>query len=138
MFNGQLTLKTVAPEFTERVWRDGAHVLGDVMPHDECTPDQLKYRITHGELTLLVVLDEAQEIHGYLAVAVHQSPNSRVLHIEAIHAPGCPSVAFEQLADYARSLGCTALDGYCSPAVAKLWAKTLGFKTVYTLSRKEI
>lgn len=138
MFNGQLTLQTVAPEFTERVWRDGAHVLGDTVPHDECTPDQLKYRITHGSLTLLVAVDEGNTIHGYAAVEAHQRPNLRALHIEAVHAPRCPTVIFDRLADYARSCGCTALEGCGTPAVSRLWQKTLGFQPLYTLNRKEI
>ena len=138
MSHGELTLQTVAPELTERVWRDGAHVLGDAVPHEECTPDQLKYRLTHGELRLLVAVDKDNRVHGYAALAVHQLPNIRVLHIEAVHAPGCPKRVIDQLTLYARAHGCTALQGCGSRAVTRLWRQTLGFTERYTIHRKEI
>lgn len=137
MSERQLTLQYVPTAHVEQAWQQGASVLGDTLPSTECTPDQLKYRLTHGELTLLVASQNGVPM-GYAAVEPQQYANMRVLHIEATYAPRIASAVFNALADYARANGCTAIQGACSPAVSRLWSQKFGFVPQYIISRKQL
>ncbi len=137
MSDGELSLHHVPTAHVEQVWRNGGHALVNSLPSSECTPDQLKYRLTHGALTLLVALQGGAPL-GYAAVEPMQYANMRVLHIEAVHAPRIASAIFGALTDYARTNGCTAIQGACSPAVSRLWSQKFGFVPQYIISRKQL
>jgi len=137
--NRPCELFVVSPQHVDRAWQEGAYKLGDALKlaQGECTPDQLKMRLSRGELTLLMV--STDEARAWLAVEFMQMPNIRVLHVYAIHAPGATlDAAFDLLAKYATDGGASAIQGACTEAVSKLWAKRFGFQEMYRISRRTL
>lgn len=130
-------LFVVSPQHVDRAWKEGAHQLGKALElaQGECTPDQLKMRLSRGELTLLLV--STDEARAWLAVEFMQMPNIRVLHVYAVYAPGATmQTAFDMLGKYAIEGGASAIQGACTEAVSKLWAKRFGFQEMYRISRR--
>lgn len=130
-----MNLCTVNPAFIDQAWREGASNLGEACARSagECTPDQLRMRLSRGELTLLCVREGAVPV-AWSAVQFDQHPNIRALFIYAIWAPGTTSEeAFGLLAQYGRDGGASVLRGACDEAVARLWARKFGFKPVYQI-----
>lgn len=131
-----MNLFVVGPEHLDRAWRDGADKLEEALKHapGECTIDQLKYRIARGETILLMIEGEKR---AWIAVEFWQMPNMRVLHVYAIYAPGATmQAAFELLEQYAIAGGASAIQGACTEAVSKLWARKFGFQEMYRISRR--
>ena len=131
-----MQLSIVNPAFIDQAWRDGACKLGEACARSagECTPDQLRMRLSRGDLTLLCVREGEAAPVAWVAVQFDQHPNLRALFIYAIWAPGATSdEAFALLAQYGRDGGASVLRGACDEAIARLWARKFGFKSVYQI-----
>jgi hypothetical protein len=114
----------------DAAWAEGAYLLDVACDRtDEVTGGQLKMMLSRNELQLLKCEN------GWAAVRVDQLPNYRALHVYAIHAPGVR--AFDQLKDYARFFGCSAIRGACDDAVARLWTR-LGARKKYQIMEWDI
>ncbi len=130
-------LSVVHPHFTDQAWRDGASNLAKACERSagECTADQLKMRISRGELALVAAVNEGKP-KGWAALDFLQTPNMRILHVYAIYAPGAAfGEVFNVLKDYAKSQGCSAIQGACDEAVSRLWSRRFGFKETYRIMR---
>lgn len=125
----------VRPEEIRDVWATGAHVLTQAVEKadGDMTPEALIQDLESGTKTLL------GHEGGWVVVSVQVYPTKRVLHVDAIHAPGLstPEV-FSMLADFAKHNGCECIQGACQPAVARLWKRKFGFREAYIIVRKEI
>lgn len=140
MSSADWQLSIVHPNFTDQAWRDGAHNLSKACQRaiDECTPDQLKMRISRGELGLIAAMNEGKP-KAWAAIEFIQSPNMRILHVYAIYAPGAAfGEVFEVLKDYAKSQGCSAIQGACDEAVSRLWGRRFGFEEAYRIMRYKL
>ena len=94
----------------------------------ECTGDQLKMMLMRGEL-LLIGSDDL-----WAAVQHIQHPNRRVLHVYAVACArdgrGMNDDDINELAEYARQTGCTALTCSADKAAERLYAR-YGFVSQY-------
>lgn len=132
-------LVVVNPAFTDQAWRDGAVSLSEACKRSagECDPGQLKMRISRGELGLLMATDGNNK--AWAAVEISQTPNLRLLHVYAIYAPGLTfACVFDLLKDYARGNGCSAIQGACDEAIARLWVRRFRFKEAYRIMRYDL
>lgn len=120
----------------DQAWRDGASSLSKAcLRTDEVTGEQLKLMLARNEYQLLGAIDKDKPV-GWAAVCVQQLPNLRALLVYAIHAPGT-SAMFDQLKEYARFNGCTAIQGACDDAVSRLWARS-GAKRKYQMMEWQV
>jgi hypothetical protein len=122
----------VPPERIDEAWSDGAHQLSIACEKadGDVTPAQLLEALKRGEKTLL------GHAGAWAVVEIQVYPNRRVLHVDAIHAPGVATAeVFDELKAFARHNGCNAIQGACQPAVARLWKRKFGFKPTYEIVR---
>ena len=95
----------------------------------ECTGDQLKMMLMRGEL-LLIGSDDV-----WAAVQHIQHPNRRVLHVYAVACTrdgrGLNDADINELCEYARQTGCTALTCSADKAAERLYAR-YGLEPQYT------
>jgi hypothetical protein len=118
----------------EQAWEDGAHLLGEACEKSDgdLTPESLLWKLLQGDLTLL------GHEHGWAAVQVQEYPTKRVLHVEAIYAPGLTSPnVLEDLKAFARHNRCSAIQGACKPSLVRLW-KRKGFREAFTIMRFDL
>ena len=115
----------------DQLWTGDADALTTAMARNggECTGDQLKMMLMRGEL-LLIGSDDL-----WAAVQHIQHPNRRVLHVYAVACTrdgrGMNDADINELAEYARQTGCTALTCSADKAAERLYAR-YGFVPQYT------
>lgn len=114
----------------DQLWHGSADALVSAMARNggECTGDQLKMMLMRGEM-LLIGSDDL-----WAAVQHIQHPNRRVLHIYAVasklNSDGLNHADINELAEYARQTGCTALTCSADKAAERLYAR-YGFVSQY-------
>ena len=126
-----MSLEIYPPNVIGRMWHGDADVLAAAMPRNngECTGDQLKMLLMRGEMLLIGSKDL------YAAIQHIQHPNRRVLHVYAVACTrdgrGMNDDDINELAEYARQTGCTALTCSADKAAERLYAR-YGFQSQYT------
>ena len=124
-------IKQYPTTMIDRLWHGSADALVSAMARNggECTGDQLKMMLMRGEL-LLIGSDDL-----WAAVQHVQHPNRRVLHIYAVasklNSDGLNHADINDLCEYARQTGCTALTCCADKAAERLYAR-YGFVSQYT------
>ena len=121
----------VEPHHIDEAWQNGASALALALEKadGDITAEQLVQALKAGKKTLL------GHNGGWAVVEVQMYPNKRVLHVDAIHAPGVTGAdVFEELKAFAAHNGCAQIQGACQPSVARLW-KRKGFKESFTILR---
>jgi hypothetical protein len=105
----------------EWAWGEGAHLLSEACKRsDEVTAEQLKKLLLEGKRTLLAAVDGSRAL-GWAVVGAEDLPNYRALSVFAAYAPG--AIVLDQIKEYARHNGCTAVRICCDDAGARLWAR---------------
>lgn len=130
-------LQPIPPHFVERAWRDGAHQLSKACDcsDGEITGDQLKYMLCRGERQLLRIV-RSSEVVGWAVVSALQLPNTRVMHVYALYAPGGHWVpCCDLLAGMARDAGCVEMRCCAPPAQARLYQRKLPWQPLHTTLR---
>lgn len=126
-----VNLVLVPSQFIDHAWKDGAASLGESCA-EECTPDQLRYLLSHGERQL-VRMDAEGKTVGWGVYRVDQLPNMRVFHISNMTAHnGHFETFFGKLKELAESLGCSRIRCCAKPSQERLYRMKLGFQPVYT------
>ena len=124
-------IKQYPATMIDQLWHGSADALVSAMARNggECTGDQLKMMLMRGEL-LLIGSDDL-----WAAVQHVQHPNRRVLHIYAVasklNSDGLNHADINDLCEYARQTGCTALTCSADKAAERLYAR-YGFQSQYT------
>ena len=124
-------IKQYPTTMIDRLWHGSADALVSAMARNggECTGDQLKMMLMRGEM-LLIGSDDL-----WAAVQHIQHPNRRVLHVYAVACThdgrGMNDADINELAEYARQTGCTALTCSADKAAERLYAR-YGFVPQYT------
>ena len=114
----------------DQLWRGDADALVSAMARSggECTGDQLKMMLMRGEMLLIGSSDL------WAAVQHIQHPNRRVLHVYAVACTrdglGMNDADINELSEYARQTGCTALTCSADKAAERLYAR-YGFVSQY-------
>lgn len=132
-----MQLSVVAPQFTDKAWRDGASCLAEACDTSggEITGDQLKMILSRGERTLVALMDEDKPV-GWGVWRVDQLPNIRVLHCTDLVAHNAHFEAFFfELKKAAEYLGCSEIRCCAKPAQARLYKMKLGMEPIYETLR---
>lgn len=89
-------------------------------------------------LAHLIVATRGKPV-GAAAVEFKDYPNFRAANVIAIGGKGmfADQTGFEALARFAKERGASRIEGYCPPAVARLWTK-FNFREAYRFVRREI
>ena len=123
-------IKQYPTTMIDQLWRGDADALVSAMARNggECTGDQLKMMLMRGEM-LLIGSDDL-----WAAVQHIQHPNRRALHIYAVasklNSDGLNHADINELCEYARQTGCTALTCSADRAAERLYAR-YGFVSQY-------
>jgi hypothetical protein len=89
--------------------------------------------LTSGAWSLLVAVDDQNNIHGAATVSFANYPKNRVAFITLIGGKLISGQdTFKQLSDILRLAGATKIQGMARPAIARLW-KQFGFEQRTTL-----
>ncbi|RSE91220.1 hypothetical protein [Achromobacter aegrifaciens] len=128
------------PARLDAIWPEVAPLLGAALSKGEGELDlsQLRMLITARQADLVLVLD-GDALVGALAIEFIQYPNCRVANF--IATGGRRLFAREsdvsELKAWLKERGASKIQGYCPPAVARLWCR-LGFHVAYQVVRCDI
>lgn len=128
------------PARLDTVWTEVAPLLGAALTKGEGELDlsQLRMLITARQADLVLVLD-GDALVGAIAIEFIQYPNYRVANF--IATGGRRLFAREsdvsELKAWLKERGASKIQGYCPPAVARLWCR-LGFHVAYQVVRCDI
>jgi hypothetical protein len=105
----------------------------------EYTAEQLKVLLVRGEQTLLVVVDDENNIHGCTTVQLIDYPNFRVAFITSIGGRliSTPE-SFQDLVNWAKFNGATKIQGAARESIERLWRKLYKFERRYAIVEKDI
>lgn len=133
------SVQIVPQQFIYHVWDKVANYIdrGLARSGGEYTAEQLKVYLTQGHQTLILVLDDADEIKGALTIQWINYPNDRVAFITAIGG-ATYEPAWQQFVDWLKQNGCTAIRGAAYDSVARLWKKKYGFQSRYVMVEKRL
>jgi hypothetical protein len=135
-----MNLLQVNPNYVCQLWPKVSGMLEKALltGGGEYNIDQLKVYLTEGKKTLLVA-DNEGEIIGAAAITLIQYPNDFICFVSAI---GGKMIAnrnlFSQLEDWARSQGCTKIQGAAFESVARLWRQRFGVIERYRIVEKPL
>lgn len=124
-------IKQYPASMVDSLWHGNADALATAAARSggEWTGDQLKLMLMRGDL-LLVGSDDL-----WASVQAIQHPNKRVLHVYAVartfDGGGINQKDINELAEYARQIGCTALTCSADKAAERLYSR-YGFEPRYT------
>lgn len=124
----------------DTVWPEVSQLLGAALEKGEGELDlsQLRMLIAARQADLVLVLD-GNALVGAIAIEFIQYPNYRVANF--IATGGRRLFAREsdvsELKAWLKERGASKIQGYCPPAVARLWCR-LGFHVAYQVVRCDI
>lgn len=134
-----LRVAPVDPNFIQQVWPRVADFIksavdkgsnSDTRNYNE---QHIQQFLTSGAWTLLVAVDDANEIHGACTISFMSYPLHRVAFVTAIGGKLVSSEeTFAQLKQFCLSNGATKIQGYGRDAIVRLWSR-YGFEPVSTL-----
>lgn len=134
------TLTHFDPARLDTVWPEVAPMLNAALSKGEGELDlsQLRLLITARQAELVLVVDEGALV-GAIAIEFMQYPNYRVANFIATGGRRLFARAgdVDQLKAWLKERGATKIQGYCPPAVARLWCR-LGFHVAYQVVRCDI
>lgn len=130
-----MLVQLVPLQYVQQVWPRIEAMLAAALEHSagEYTTDQLKAYVVMGAQSLLVAVDDQNEIHGACTIAFENYPNHRVAFMTAIGGRFIinPDMQ-EQLKDWCRNNGATLFRGACRGSVARL-LRRMGMSERYTI-----
>mgnify|MGYP003349549356 CR=1 FL=1 len=128
-------------EYAAQTWPRVEHYIESALAHGwgDYTIDQAKLLVCTGQWLLVVMTDDAGEVHGAATITFINYPNSRVGYIVAIGGKLIANQdAFKTLCEILKSKGATKIQGMGRPAIVRLWSSKFGAKPVSTLMELEI
>lgn len=133
------SVQIVPPNYVYHVWGRVVEYLerGLARSGGEYTAEQLKVFLTQGAQTLILVMDDNNEIKGALTIEWINHPNDRVAFITSIGG-ATYEPAWQQFVDWLKNNGCTAIRGAAFESVARLWKKKYGFQSRYVMVEKRL
>lgn len=135
-----MKLNQVNPNYVCQLWPQIELMLDNALKTGggEYNVDQLKVYLTEGTKTLLVAEDNGNII-GASAISLIRYPNDFICFVSAI---GGKMIAnkdlFSQLENWARSQGCTKIQGAAFESVARLWRQRFGVIERYRIVEKAL
>ena len=115
-----MNIQYVALEWVNRTWPSVEKYIASALEHaqGDYTIDQVRSLVTQGQWVLLVAVDE-NGIQGAATVNFYNRPNDRVAFITTIGGRLISNRdTFQQLKNYAASMGATVIEGSAREAIA--------------------
>jgi len=132
-------IQVVPEHFIHQVWDkvDKFIARGLQRSGGEYTAEQLKVYLTQGHNTLILILNDEDEIKGALTIQWANYPNDRIAYITSIGGATYEE-AWDMFLDWLRTQGCTAIRGAAFESVARLWKKKYGFESRYIMVERRL
>lgn len=136
-----LKVQPVGMDYVAQTWPYVEDFLKDALDKGDPVPEwSNNYDLSHvqgfltsGLWTLLVAVDENNQVHGAATVSFANYPKNRVAFITLIGGKLISNQeTFAQLSNILRLAGATKIQGMARPAIARLW-KRYGFEERTTL-----
>lgn len=128
------------PTRLDAVWPDVGPLLGAALTKGDGELDLSQLRmLIAGRQADLVLVQEDSAIVGAIAIEFIQYPNYRVANFIATGGRrlfACESDV-AQLKTWLKDRGASKIQGFCPPAVARLWGR-LGFHVAYQVVRCDL
>jgi hypothetical protein len=126
-----LKVQPVPTQFVNQTWVDVEPFIKSAeekFGNAEYTTEQIKVYLVTGQWTLLVAVDENNDIKGAATVSFINYPNDRVAFVTAIGGKLVSNPdTFEQMCTVFKANGATKIQGIAKEAIARLW-KRFGFE----------
>jgi len=129
-----MNIQYVSLEWVNRTWPSVEKYIASALEHaqGDYTVDQVRSLVTQGQWVLLVAVDE-NGIQGAATVNFYNRPNDRVAFITTIGGRLISNRdTFQQLKNYAASMGATVIEGAAREAIARLWHR-YGFEEKFRI-----
>jgi hypothetical protein len=136
----RINVRQVPVDYVAAIWPRVAGMIEAAMEHSagEYTAEQLRVFLAQGIQTLLVA-EENGDIRGAATISFINYPNDRIAFVTSI---GGRMIAnkdvWRQFEGWCRAMGATKVQGAAFEAVARLWRRRFGTKTVYFIVEKNI
>ena len=130
----------VNPQYVVSIWPKVGQFITNALEYagGEYSADQLKVMLTEGNQSLLVA-DDNGTVKGAASVQIIRYPNDTVAFVTAIGGKLITSNdMFNQLVDWAKSQGCTKIQGAARESVERLWRQKFGFSERYRIVEKSL
>ena len=130
-----VSIQYVPTEYAAQTWPFVEHHIKRMEGFEPCdhTLDQMRMQVCTGGWTLLVAVDESNQITGAATVAFQSYPNDRIAFITSMGGRGITGRnSFKQLQELLRAKGATRIQGYARESMAR-FAKAYGLKEVAVL-----
>lgn len=133
------SIQVVPEHFVYHVWDKVEKYLAKGLQRSggEYNVDQLKVYLSQGINTLILILNDEDEIKGALTIQWTNYPNDRIAFITSIGGATYEE-AWSMFIDWLRVQGCTAIRGAAFESVARLWKKKYGFESRYVMVEKRL
>jgi hypothetical protein len=134
-------IELVNPNHVYHVWDKVEKHLEDGLTRSggEYNVHHLKQYLTSGQQTLLIFIDEENNIHGAIAIEFTNFPNNRVAYVTSMGGKYITSPAlWEQFETILRQLGATTVRGAAFESIARLWKKLFKFEQRYIVVEKKL
>jgi hypothetical protein len=129
-----MNIQYVSLEWVNRTWPLVENYIASALEHacGDYTLDQVKSLVAQGQWALLVAVDQ-NVVHGAATVNFYNRPNDRVAFITTIGGELISNPeTFQQLKNYATSMGATVLEGSVRDSMAR-FCKRYGFEDKYRI-----
>lgn len=129
-----MKVQTVDVAYITQIWSAVApFIAGGLKYTDDYTLDQIKVYLSSGAWTLLVAVDDLQQIHGVCTVAFENGANDRTAIITTLGGKFVVlQEIFDQVCTIVRRLGATRVQAYTRDTAIRLYEK-VGLKKKATL-----
>lgn len=134
-----LSLRIVPVTHIHQTWDQVEEMLSSALVHSqgEYNIDQLKLMLAKGVQTLLVGVDEDNNIKTAISIEWINHPNDRVAFITAIGGR-TDKKGWQEFLDWVKANGGTKIQGAAYESVARLWKRQYGFENVYIIVEKKL
>ena len=134
-----LSLRIVPVTHIHQTWDQVKDLLSSALVHSqgEYNIDQLKVMLAKGVQTLLVGVDEDNNIKTATSIEWINHPNDRVAFITAIGGR-TDKQSWQEFLDWVKANGGTKIQGAAYESVARLWKRQYGFENVYIIVEKKL
>jgi hypothetical protein len=133
-------VQIVPPTHVNKVWDKVEKFISAGLRRsgNEYTAEHLKVYVIKGQQSLLVAVDENNNIHGAATVEWNIFPNETIAFITSTGGKMLANKeVLSQVEDWARQNGATALRGACFESIARLW-KAHGYERKYIIVEKKL
>jgi thymidine phosphorylase len=134
-------VEIIPPQYVYHVWDQVEPLLakGLIRSGGEYNVDHLKVYLTSGAQMLVVIIDDANKVHGAVSVLFTNYPNDRVAFITSVGGKALTDKElWAQFENCLRQNGATLIRGAAFDSVARLWHKAFGTETRYVIVEKKL